>query len=540
MMEETQSIRNTLGKRKREGDPAPEVRLSKDSKELSNQDILYRDGTGEISDVSSTTDDADQPPSNVTTPMTPLSDSATKRVRPKIYTCPFQGCGKAYDRPIRLNTHLRSHTDERPFTCPHAGCDKSFRREGHLDYHIKNVHLNQKDYVCQWEGCRKAFVTATKLRKHYESHQGQLQHRCTGYSPCKEHFRKHSTLQKHIAIVHLQQKPFPCTHMDETGEKCTYAYDTIGRLRAHQGRVHGGIRYWCAVCNGDDETMAPSLSQELVGFATYGELQSHIKHVHPPVCKQCDAILPSQRALRKHVELNHAGLELKDRKVFLCDAPECEKSFTRQNNLRAHVRAAHENRRFVCGQVELSHLKNVKDWDGANACSRDFASKAGLEDHIRTQHLGLAGKSRRAGPHNQSTAQSETGTLSGIAKLTGAGYGEETGRDIECIIPTCPYRFHRYYDLEVHLASMHDMPSEEITDATTEYNALNGGQFWIGGIGKDDEFVTQGFRLSGDVHTSFSDSVDDGAINAFLDPQLALPDGQQEMIPSSEWMLQEN
>lgn len=495
------------------------------------------DGAG---DNSSTTNDTGELRSGVTTPLTSVSDQPAKYVRPKTYICPYEGCGKAYDRPVRLNTHLRSHTDERPFICSHEGCSKSFRREGHLDYHIKNVHLNQKDYVCSWEGCGKAFITATKLRKHHESHQGQLKHRCTGYLPCNEKFRKHSTLQKHIAVVHLQKKPFPCTYTNaETGEQCTHAYDTIGRLQAHQGRVHGGMRYWCTICNGDDETTTQSSSQELVGFSTYGELQSHIKHAHPPMCEQCNTVLPSQRALRKHIELNHSGLDLKDRKVFLCQAPDCGKTFTRQNNLRAHVRASHENRRFVCGQVELSKLKNVRNWDGANACARDFASKAGLEDHIRTQHQGLVGKPRRKGQHSQPSTHLEARNMSAITRLTGAGYGDETGRDIECIVPACPYRFYRNYDLEVHLDSMHGIQPNEITEAVAEYNALNGGQFWIGGFGEDDEFVTQGIRPLSSQSTSptgtpLLDSFDNGATGAFIDPQLVAFEASEAVLLSNE------
>ena len=481
---------------------------------------------------------ADEDQSEVTTPRTSVSDSPTKYVRPKSYICPYEGCGKAYDRPVRLNTHLRSHTDERPFVCSREGCDKSFRRESHLDYHIKNVHLNQKDYVCQWEGCEKAFVTATKLRKHHESHQGSMKHRCTGYPPCNEQFRKHSTLQKHITLVHLQQKPFPCTYVDDqTGEKCTHAYDTIGRLQAHQGRVHGGMRYWCTLCNAD-ETASQSGSQAPVGFSTYGEFQAHIKNAHPPVCEQCNAVLPTQRALRKHVELNHSDLELKDRKVFICDVTDCGKSFTRQNNLQAHVRAAHEKRRFVCGQFEFSKLRNVNNWDGANACGRDFASKAGLEDHIRTQHQGLAAKPRRKELRNQPSTNQNFKPVSGISQLTGADYGEKSGREIKCIVSTCPYRFYRDYDLEIHLESMHRMSPDQVAEAVTEYNALNGGQFWIGGIGNDGELVTQGVRSIDAQSTSGGETpilgaIDDGEMDTVLDPRLAVFDEGQDIFHSN-------
>ena len=180
----------------------------------------------------------------------------------------------------------------------------------------------------------------------------------------------------------------------------------------------------------------------------------------------------------------------------------------------------------MCGQIELKKLKNVKDWNGQNSCGRDFASKAGLEDHIRTQHQGLVGKPRRKESRDQPNTHQENGGASGIAMLTGVDYGGETGRDIYCIVSTCPYRFYRNYDLEIHLESMHAMPPADVTEAITEYNALSGGPFWIGGIEQDEEFVTQGIRpldaqSISDGNAPLLDSFDDGATEAFLDPQLA-------------------
>ncbi|KAA8898477.1 hypothetical protein TRICI_006539, partial [Trichomonascus ciferrii] len=41
-----------------------------------------------------------------------------------------------------------------------------------------------------------------------------------------------------------------------------------------------------------------------------------------------------------------------------------------------------------------------------------------------------------------------------IERITGTGYAD-TGREIECMVQGCPYRFARQYDLRRHIASAH-------------------------------------------------------------------------------------
>ncbi|KAI9706196.1 MAG: Strongly-conserved Zn-finger binding protein (TFIIIA) [Bogoriella megaspora] len=472
------------------------------------KDNTIHESESDSDDASSLATDINKQQSSVTTPLTLSSDTVTKHVRPRKYICPYEGCAKAFDRPIRLTNHLRTHTDERPFVCSREGCDKAFRRVQHLEYHVKNVHLNQKDFACDWEDCGKTFVTATKLRKHYETHEGHLKHACTGFPPCKEYFRKQSTLDKHIALKHLNQKLHRCTHIDaETGADCTAAYNTVGQLRAHEGRAHGAKKYLCEACNGDASTIVSttlSINEDekpQVSFITFSELQDHIKTVHPPTCPYCSLIFNRHSNLNKHIEFIHDGPILQERKMFVCKVEGCGKTFTRQNNLNIHTRSVHEKQKFICGEYDLVGLKNVQDWDGENACGRGFTSKAGLEDHIRTQHQGLIGIVRRRQMRQEQKNEEtlvEKHSASALAKLTGVGYAEETGRNIPCIMDSCPYHFYREYALGVHLTAAHDIPQDEVAEMIAEHNARKGGQFWIGGIEREDleqvVLIEQGIR----------------------------------------------
>ncbi|KAI4227319.1 MAG: hypothetical protein L6R36_002526 [Xanthoria steineri] len=397
------------------------------------------------------------------TPLTPLSSTASPRFPSELKThlCTYKDCGRAFNRPAKLAEHVLSHTNSRPFVCPHKACTKDFLRKSHLSHHLKSAHSDVRDHVCQWPGCEKNFTTATRLKRHLAAHQGRTKHQCT-VTGCGQTFRKHGTLQKHIAIVHEGRKPFSCYFQDQNGNVCKQGFDTAGKLRAHEGRVHGGQRFWCAICsvgNTDNDSSLQRGTAGTAGFSTYGELQQHIKTMHPPECSICGLVCSTHRELKSHVEVRHGTLSLDDRKTLICPEPGCGRAFTKKGNLNVHVEATHKSKKYVCGQVALESLNNVEGWDGHGACGRGLSTKASLQNHIRAVHMGMGrrrskptGKSRNDSPSN------DRGTSSNLMKLTGAGYDKISSRHISCVMPDCDFRFGRAYDLRMHLTSHHDVP----------------------------------------------------------------------------------
>ncbi|OQE02251.1 hypothetical protein PENSOL_c002G02372 [Penicillium solitum] len=403
-------------------------------------------------------------------PATPFSATSSRRERYpsefKTLPCPFEGCDKAFNRPARLQEHLRSHNNERIFQCDVEDCDKTFLRITHLQHHVKSAHTNVRDYVCDYPGCGKSFVNGSRLRRHVATHDGHDKYRCTEYPPCNETFRKHSTLQKHVTVVHLKQKPFPCNHVDPiTKEKCDMAFDKAGNLRTHQSRVHSEKRFTCAECAEDMEAqsseMADDSANQDVSFPTYASLQNHIRIVHPPQCPECPLVCSTARGLRQHLEIAHGNVTLEERKIFPCTVPGCRQSFTKQGNLTVHVRTVHQGeKRFVCGETDLSKSTKLDGWDGVG-CGKRYGNKLTLEDHIRVTHMGLPNaRKRRQAKTSKKPTQNSVSTLSA---LTGQGYAEETGRQIACFyLETCPHRFHRNYDLWVHMTTKHHCTEDEV------------------------------------------------------------------------------
>lgn len=419
------------------------------------------------------------------TPLTPLSSKPSPRFPSRLKTihCPYPDCQKTFNRPANLAEHLRSHSNTRLFKCPHTPCPKDFLRETHLKHHIKSQHSDVRDHLCDWPGCGKRFVTGTRLRRHHAAHEGQEPFRCQ-VEDCGQVFRKHGTLQKHITVVHEGKSPFICRVVNRQGEECGAGFDGAGKLKSHEGRVHGTKRFWCAMCSSATRATEIGIGQQDAsdGFSTYAELQAHIGIEHAPTCEACGLQCKSQRALKSHIDIVHGLLDVDARRKHVCVEPGCGRAFTKRGNLNVHVRTIHGQKKFVCGGADRSTLNNIADWDGSGACGRVLSTKQSLEVHIRTFHVGHPSSQRNADMSLINCKKNRKKPISALVRLTGAGYEDESGRDITCLMPHCKYRFMRDYDLEVHLSIHRGLSTSEIERRCTEGENLVSRFTWDGSL----------------------------------------------------------
>lgn len=82
------------------------------------------------------------------------------------YACPH--CPKLLQSNAGLITHIRTHTNERPFNC--SSCQKSFKQKGALKIHTR-IHTGEKPYYCAI--CSKGFRQNINLQCHLRNSHGQ-------------------------------------------------------------------------------------------------------------------------------------------------------------------------------------------------------------------------------------------------------------------------------------------------------------------------------------------------------------------------------
>lgn len=263
------------------------------------------------------------------------------------YKCSFAGCYLEFRRKDRLDSHEYTHNRVKKFKCTEENCDKAYTNNAHLQRHKKTAHSKSTEIVqCSIESCEEFFYSIAKMKAHCrEIHSDKSrEYEC---EICNEKFRRKTKLKEHM-FAHTGTYKYTC-------DKCGKGFLQLGHLQRHE---HSHRIRKCELC---DAT-----------FDKWSLLLVHKQTEHSNIqynCSICNKEFHSKRGLRNHRKI-HSNVD--DRSVHQCPFENCSKSFSQRNNMLAHYKSKHENRKFAC------------TFDG---CKSELSTKQKLDLHIKVMHL---------------------------------------------------------------------------------------------------------------------------------------------------------
>lgn len=255
----------------------------------------------------------------------------------KKYVCSY--CNKSVGCLSHLQTHILTHTGEKPHEC--ETCGRKFSVKTTLTRHIR-THTGEKPFKC--DKCSRQFAVKCTFQRHTLV-CGKARKSDRRFTPrtrkktTPETFLRQVSLNKH-SLTNVNEKRFICNICD-----LSFAFETT--LTKHL-TLHPKPSYECKMC--------------AMKCKSQGHLRFHCRHAHMSgmqyKCKICRKMFPRMAQLLGHEILHGQGT---------CKQYQCDVCFQRSSTPRSLV--MHRRKHVIENKLKC------------NVCQKDFKSARSLILH---------------------------------------------------------------------------------------------------------------------------------------------------------------
>lgn len=290
----------------------------------------------------------------------------------KLLSCTVEGCEYKTPSKYSLDSHMFSHSGEKPYKCEIIGCCYSTVRKHDLTSHMSLRHhenststpvmQQQAHYACNFPNCLYTATREGDLIIHKRGHTGEKPYKCT-IDGCTYSAVRLCDLRNHHRSWHSDQYSAPkertkihkCSY-----DECSYSTPSKRELKNHLGDHIGKQTYGCPMdgClfrTARRDTLPEHLRRKHIvapitpnegrylcpmdgcgyEYSDVDEYKTHFMSHLPPLyhCqkKDCDFACHKMKSLEIH-SLMHSG-----ETIFKCEYPKCTYVSRNEHQFKIHL-----------------------------------------------------------------------------------------------------------------------------------------------------------------------------------------------------------